>query len=83
MKMEPVKSSQIQAIGYDAAQQLLRVQFHPKKDEKEGVMYEYSRVTPEIHQALMSAESLGRFFGTVIRADKKAFPFRVIPAAKA
>lgn len=53
-EMVPVPaSSNIRAIGYDAAAQELHVEF------KNGGRYVYSRVPPEKHRALMSAESKG------------------------
>ena len=61
MKLAPVKSSNIQALGYDPEMQILDVQF------KSGKQYHYHGVPPDAHQALMQAESLGKHFGTHIR----------------
>lgn len=61
MKLQPVKSSNIKAVGYDPDAQRLVVEFHT------GKKYVYSDVPPEVHQNLMSAKSIGLFFGLNIR----------------
>ena len=51
-----MKSSTISHIGYDAATQELRVRF------VHGGEYLYQNVTEAEHNALMSAESIGKHF---------------------
>ena len=55
--MAPVKSAQLGAIGYDAVSQVLAVKF-----ARGGAVYHYSGVKPDLHAALMAAESKGAFF---------------------
>ena len=66
--MQPVKSSQIAAVGYDAAAKKLAVQF------TRGQTYHYDNVPPELHQQLLGAESIGSFFGKTIRSNPDAYP---------
>jgi len=60
MQRTPVKSSNIRAVGYDAATQTLEVEFGS------GV-YQYQGVPPEKHAKLMGAESVGKFIRAEIR----------------
>ncbi len=55
VELLPVESSNIAAIGYAEGYNLLRVQF------KDGSVYDYPGVTPEIHADLMNSESKGQF----------------------
>jgi len=52
--MKPVKSSNIQAIGYDAATKVLSVEF------KTG-LYHYQGVSQEVYDAFEKSESIGKF----------------------
>lgn len=52
IKMEPVESSNIKAIGYEDG--IMHVQFTG------GATYKYE-ATPMFYQSLMSAESKGKF----------------------
>ena len=63
--MQPVKSSQIQAIGHDTASNTLAVQFNS------GSVYHYPNFTPDQFKAFSGAESIGKHFG----ANVKALPF--------
>lgn len=67
MKLEPVTSSQVEAIGYDPATQVMRVKF-----KNAGAEYDYAGVTPELHAATLKAESIGKFLGQHIKG-KHAF----------
>jgi hypothetical protein len=50
----PVASSNVEAVGYDAAARELHVRF------KSGpTVYVYEGVAPEQHQALIAADSIG------------------------
>ncbi len=60
MERSPVKSSFLAAIGYSPDSATLEVQF------KSGRIYQYTGVTPEVHKALIGAESVGKYFGLVI-----------------
>lgn len=66
IKLEPVQSSNLAAIGYDAAGALLIVVF------SNGAKWKYEGVPAEVHQALMNAESKGRFFHTDIKPKYSA-----------
>ena len=55
MDMFPVKSSNIDAVGYDGAEAKLRLKF------KNGRSYEYYPVPKEVLQGLMNAHSKGKY----------------------
>ena len=59
MKLAPVKSSNIKAIGHEGDR--LRVQFHS------GAVWEYDGVGARHHADLMAAKSVGAHFATNIR----------------
>lgn len=61
MNMVPVSSSNLSAVGYDAATQTLRVAFIG------GGLYEYSGVPVSVHTGLMSASSHGSYFDAHIK----------------
>ncbi|MEO6786487.1 MAG: KTSC domain-containing protein [Chthoniobacteraceae bacterium] len=61
IKRQPVESSVLAAVGYDAQRRLLEIEFHS------GAIYRYLEVPEEIHRRLLAAESKGRFFGAAIR----------------
>lgn len=62
MKMQPVASSNIKAIGYESGE--MRIEF------ANGATYSYTgpRVA-EHHQAIMKAESAGKYVAQHIRTD--------------
>lgn len=62
IKLLPVKSSAIEAIGYDAPKSELHVRFHG------GSTHIYSRVSSDAHVALVSARSIGKHFSKHIRS---------------
>lgn len=55
-----VKSSNVGAIGYDAATKTLAVQFIS------GATYHYAGVSPELHAELGKAKSVGAFVASRI-----------------
>lgn len=61
MKLVPVRSSNVKAVGYDPAGKLLHVEF------VNGGLYEYAGVPERIHQALRAASSVGGFFHDNVR----------------
>ena len=67
MKMSPVESSSVSAIGYDKATQELHVDFHGSG------RYVYHNVPPEKYQAVMSGESIGKALHQHIKGQ---FPHR-------
>ena len=82
MTRQPVKSSQLAAIGYDPIGQILEVEFHPTKKQtaagESGSIYRYESVPPDIHAQLMAAESVGSFFIAVIKSDPKRFLYQKV-----
>lgn len=64
MILQPIEhSSNIEAIGYDALEQLLAIRF------TSGSTYEYEGVPAEVYNALMGAHSKGSFFYQNIRGQ--------------
>ena len=61
MQLNPVQSSTIAAIGYDLETKTLHIEF------RSGHVYEYDDITPETHEALTAAPSIGAHFGRHIR----------------
>lgn len=60
MKRTPINSTNIRAVGYDEATQLLEIEFHT------GRVYRYSSVPPYVYAGLIKAESHGKYFQTHI-----------------
>lgn len=56
MDRTPVSSTSLKSVGYDPQTQTLELEF------ASGSVYQYANVPPEVHQALLEAESLGRYF---------------------
>ncbi|WCM21424.1 KTSC domain-containing protein [Paraburkholderia bryophila] len=71
--MDSVESSQIHAVGYDAATQTLAVQFKSKSGI--GSTYHYSNFTPEDFAAFKAAESIGSHFYREIKPAKDKYPY--------
>jgi hypothetical protein len=61
MNRQPVRSSDLQSVGYDADQQVLEIAFH------RGGIYQYYSVPASVYSALMSASSHGQYFHTYIK----------------
>jgi hypothetical protein len=66
MRRDPVASSNIISIGYDAESETLEVEF------QNGVIYQYYNVPQSIYDAFIGAPSKGQFLAYQIR-DR--FPF--------
>jgi len=69
MDMKAVESSNIVAIGYDEEEKKLRVTF------KSGATYDYLNVEPETHAAVIGADSVGKAFHRLIRAQPTTYPY--------
>ncbi len=65
MDRTPVTSSNIKSIGYEGG--VLEVEFLGKKADAPGAVYRYEGVPIDVHADLMSAPSIGRAFGLLIR----------------
>jgi hypothetical protein len=61
MERTPVSSSNISAIGYDADNQALEVEF------SNGAVYSYSGVPSGEHEGFMNADSKGRYLHANIK----------------
>ena len=61
MDLTPVKSSVLTAVGYARDTLTLRTEL------TSGAIYDYFAVPPWIHEALMSASSLGEYYNQHIR----------------
>ncbi|WP_269669772.1 KTSC domain-containing protein [Pseudomonas citronellolis] len=59
--MIPVRSSVIEAIGYDPATRRMKIKF------KQGRTYDFCGVPPDVYQELMSAGSIGSYYDRAIR----------------
>jgi len=75
IKRQPVESSVLAAVGYNAQRRVLEIEFHS------GAIYRYLDVPEEIHKRLLAAESKGHFFGAAIR-DKFRCERVKAPSAK-
>lgn len=60
MNMIPVFSSNLEAVGYDASSQTLRIRFH-------SGTYDYFSVPQNVHQSLMNASSKGEYHAAYIK----------------
>lgn len=63
---EPVQSSNIAAIGYNAEHSIIHIEF------RSGGVYRYLDCSQELFNEFEAAESLGKFFHQKIK-DSKAF----------
>lgn len=61
MNRIPVSSSNIASVGYDPNTQTLEVEFNS------GSIYQYFDVAQTIYEALISAESVGKFLNAQIK----------------
>jgi hypothetical protein len=81
MDWKPVEdSAPIAAVGYDEAHKVLAIAF------TSGGVWEYADVSRATYEALLSAESMGRYFTYRIRghysSKAKALPVDVPAAAR-
>ena len=79
--MMPVESSQIAAIGHDAATSTLAIQFKSKSGP--GSVYHYQNFTADLFAAFAGAESIGSHFGKHIKPFGDKYPFQKIDPAAA
>jgi hypothetical protein len=61
MIRQPVSSSNVASVGYDAASGTLEVEF------LSGGVYQYYNVPPDVHAALVSASSVGGFLARNVK----------------
>jgi hypothetical protein len=82
MKREKVRSSNIHSVGYKEQDNTLEIAFLAEGDKERaevrkeaGDVYRYLGVPPTVHDALMRAESKGKYFHRNIR---DLYPFEKI-----
>lgn len=63
MKRLSVESSNLASIGYDAANEILEIEFN------HGGVYQYFDVLENVYDELMNADSHGRYFVHNIKDD--------------
>lgn len=61
MDMNPVTSTNIEAIGYDESSQTLQVEF------KNGATYQYFDVPEQVFDSLRDADSVGAYLAANIK----------------
>jgi hypothetical protein len=61
MERAPVSSSNLVSVGYDEVSQTLEVEF------MRGTIYRYFGVPKVLHESLIAASSVGKFFNANIR----------------
>lgn len=61
MIRQPAASSNLRSVGYDAARQILEVEFHS------GGIYQYFGVPAGVYGGLMQAGSKGRYFHAFVK----------------
>lgn len=66
IEMQPVESSFISAIGYDAEAETLSVQMHNSSD-----VYLYEGVPASVFEEFLAADSKGRYFVENIKGQYK------------
>lgn len=62
IEMQPVKSAQLAAVGYDADTKTLAVEF------ARGGLYHYADVPPSVFGAMLAASSVGSYFAANVRS---------------
>ncbi len=66
MERKRVNSSRIRSVGYDERNQLLEVEL------SNGTVYQYSRVSPEVHRRFMAAPNPTSFYDDRIAEEYTA-----------
>ena len=67
--LQRVNSSDIDSVGYSDAKNIMLVRF------KTGAFYEYHGISPEVYTALMSSQSIGKYFTSKIRGR---YPYKEV-----
>ncbi|MEM2161095.1 MAG: KTSC domain-containing protein [Candidatus Nitrosotenuis sp.] len=61
MNRIPVQSSNLRSVGYDPNTRTLEIEFHS------GGIYQYSGISQQMYEGLMSAPSKGSYFAQHIK----------------
>lgn len=80
--MQPVESSQLEAIGYHAESLTLAIVFPPKKSGEKDE-YHYQNVSADLFAEFAAAESKGSFFIHRIKKFPTEYPYTKVEAAPA
>lgn len=78
MKMQPVESTQIAALGHDPTRNALRIRFKDFKTKQPGNTYEYANFTADDFEKFLAAESKGKHFAALIKNVTAKHPYRKI-----
>lgn len=77
IKLMPITSSQLHAIGHDAELKILAIQFKGKGDQP-GNIYLYQNFDNDDYAAFMNAESKDSHFTKRIKYEPKKYPYERI-----
>jgi hypothetical protein len=61
MERKPVTSSHVVSVGYDPESHTLEVEY------KDGAVYQYGGVPASVYDALIHADSVGRYLRTLVQ----------------
>jgi hypothetical protein len=70
MKMQPVESSNIEAMGHDPLTSEMDVKF-----KSSALPYRYANVSEEVYQRIITAPSVGSAFIELVRNHPELYPF--------
>ena len=62
MKRKSVESSNLRSVGYDEFLLVLEIEFNS------GAVYRYYGVPSEVHDELINAESVGKYFNANVKS---------------
>lgn len=74
MEWTEVESSQISEVGYDPETETLGIRFKPQ-GKYPASEYHYANVGLLLYAELLSAKSVGKFFGEHIKKNPEMFPY--------
>jgi len=74
MVWQKVNSSQIAEVGYNPANRTLGIRF-PAGKRSPASEYHYTGVSPEVHHELVTADSVGSYFGRYIKSRADLYPY--------
>lgn len=82
MEWKAVDSSQIAEVGHDPETETLGIRF--KATKKNPITeYHYSFVSDDVFQALLTAESVGKYFTEHIKQRPDLYPYQKIENVEA
>ena len=75
LKLAPVQSTRIAGVAYDEEHMVLYIAF------PSGTVYSYDGVEPDVHEAMLSAPSIGAYFAAYVKGPKGSpiYPYREVP----